>query len=78
MEKIMDFEIIRSQHEPQKPQRFAVGKPTGTLYFVPNVLELERAIVLIGKGEMAGKEGQVWPVNVGELIPPGATIKITT
>lgn len=73
----MNFEIIRPEPKPQSATRFAFGRDTGTLYFLPDVTSLQ-GVVIIGAGSMFGQEGQWQKIKVEELLPPGTTIKITT
>lgn len=80
----MDFEIISAETQVEDRSRFAVGKHTGSLYFVPNILDIEhmrsdaniRAVPIIGKGTV--RVGHPMFVSAAELLPPGTTIKITT
>ena len=78
----MRYEIEKAEAPEKSIGTFAIGQPTGTLYFVEDItasagIELT-GIVIIGRGMMAGKEGKTWPVGRAELLPPGTKIIITT
>lgn len=75
----MDFRIKSRLYSPSFPTgQFALGKHTGTLYFVPPEKRgfSIRGIALVGKsGVVAGEKHDLSP---DEFLPPGTVIEITT
>ncbi len=55
--------------------RFAIGVHTGTLYLM---IGRSTGMVVVGRGEMQGKEGQAHHNNPSffEPLPVGATVEI--
>lgn len=69
---------VTGQHTPPLHGRFAIGKDSGSLYFVPGRLDRPSidGLVLIGRGSMVGREGGIQVLGRDELLPLGTKIEI--
>jgi hypothetical protein len=85
MERDMNFEIIKTDNARREDRsRFAIGKHTGSLYFVPDILDIVhlraganiRAVPIVAKDPVRLSADMF--VALDELLPPGTIIKITT
>jgi hypothetical protein len=66
---------IRSKGRPSR-SNYAIGRDSGTLFLM---ISQSRGIIIVGKGQFTGREGQDIKATSGrgiEYLPPGTVIEL--